>query len=84
MKKVLVSFGMILWMTMMAFISVTAHFPSTFVQPFIFLLCVVQVIFQLFYFMHLKDEQHEMPRLFLFATSTIIFPMILVFEFLPK
>lgn len=84
MKKIVVSFAMVLWMTFMAFISVTAHFPSTFIHPFIFLLCIVQVIFQLYYFMHLKDDHHEIPKFFLYSTMVVIFPMILAFEFLPK
>lgn len=84
MRKIVVSFVMVLWMTLMAFISVSARFPSIFVHPFIFLLCLVQVIFQLFYFMHLQDDHHEMPKFFLFSTMVVILPMILAFEFLPK
>lgn len=58
-KKHLVSFALMILFTLVAFAVVIADvMDKMFVIPFILLLAVVQVGFQFYYFMHLKDKDH--------------------------
>lgn len=59
MKKQIISFALMIIFTIIAFAAVGTGFIDTmFVLPLIFVLAVVQVIFQFFYFMHMKDKGH--------------------------
>lgn len=60
MKKQIISFALMILFTVIAFAAVgTGFIDSMFIVPLIFLMAVVQVIFQFFYFMHMKDKGHE-------------------------
>lgn len=64
----LVSFASMILMTILAFLAVIAEdVPGPFVALFILGLALIQVIFQLYYFMHLKDKGHSLPSLFIFG-----------------
>ena len=68
MRYQVVSFTLMIFLTLIAFAAVAIEgFTSWFTVPFIFLLAVIQVIFQLFYFMHMSHKGHEAPSLFLFS-----------------
>lgn len=68
MKYQLVSFGMMLFLTIIAFIAVGYDgVDKWFKAPFIIILAVIQVIFQLFYFMHMNHKGHQTAALFLFS-----------------
>lgn len=68
MRYQVVSFTLMIFLTIIAFVAVGyGKFPSGFVVPFILLLAVVQVLFQLFYFMHMSHKGHEMPKFFLYG-----------------
>jgi cytochrome c oxidase subunit 4 len=68
MRYQVVSFTLMLFLTLIAFAAVAIEgFTSWFTIPFIFLLACIQVIFQLFYFMHMSHKGHEAPSLFLFS-----------------
>jgi cytochrome c oxidase subunit 4 len=68
MRYQIVSFTLMIFFTLIAFAAVAIKgFSSWFTVPFIFLLAAVQVIFQLFYFMHMSHKGHEAPKLFLFS-----------------
>ncbi|MCL6571611.1 MAG: cytochrome c oxidase subunit IVB [Bacillus sp. (in: Bacteria)] len=68
MRYQVVSFTLMIFLTLIAFAAVAIEgFTSWFTIPFIFLLAVIQVIFQLFYFMHMKHKGHEAPSLFLLS-----------------
>jgi cytochrome c oxidase subunit IV len=68
MKYQIVSFSMMIFLTLIAFAAVAIKgFTASFTVPFIILLAVVQVIFQLYYFMHMSHKGHEAPQLFLFS-----------------
>jgi cytochrome c oxidase subunit IV len=80
MKYQIVSFAMMIFLTLIAFASVGLKgFAPTFTKPFIILLAVVQVIFQLYYFMHMKHKGHEAPTLFLYSGLLVGLITILTF-----
>ncbi len=54
-------------------------FSAWFSVPFILLLAVVQVIFQLYYFMHMSHKGHELPALFLYGGVVVAFVTIWAF-----
>jgi len=81
MKHQLILFLLMMFLTVLAFIAVGyEEFSLVFQKPFIILLALVQVVFQLFYFMHLKHKGHAAPALFLF--SGIGFSLIMMWTFL--
>ncbi|KAA0548064.1 cytochrome c oxidase subunit IVB [Bacillus sp. BGMRC 2118] len=68
MKYQVVSFALMIALTLVAFLAVGYEdFSGWFAVPFILLLAVVQVIFQLYYFMHMSHKGHEAPALFLYS-----------------
>ena len=68
MRYQLVSFALMIFLTLIAFAAVAIKgFSAWFTVPFIILLAVVQVIFQLYYFMHMSHKGHEAPSLFLYS-----------------
>jgi len=81
MRYHLISFTLMIFLTLMAFAAVGFEgSAASFTIPFILLLAAVQVIFQLFYFMHMKHKGHEAPQLFLF--SGLGFGLIMIWAFL--
>ena len=79
MNQQFIVFALTILLTILAFAAVifTDTISMWFVGPFILVLAIVQVIFQLFYFMHMKHKGHEAPILFifsgvLFATAIVI------------
>jgi len=80
MRYQVVSFALMIFLTLVAFASVAMKgFTAWFTVPFIILLAVVQVIFQLFYFMHMSHKGHEAPKLFLFSGLLVGLTAILTF-----
>jgi cytochrome c oxidase subunit 4 len=81
MKHQVITFGLMIFLTIVAFLSVA--YPKTFTPifsvPFILLLAVVQVIFQLYYFMHMSHKGHEAPALFLYSGIVVAFLTVLTF-----
>ena len=68
MKHQVVTFAMMIFFTIVAFIAVGYEgVGEWFKVPFIILLAVIQVIFQLYYFMHMSHKGHEAPKFFLFS-----------------
>ncbi|PLR79201.1 cytochrome c oxidase subunit IVB [Bacillus sp. V3-13] len=68
MKYQVITFALMIFFTIVAFAAVAYDgFTGWFTVPFILLLAVVQVIFQLYYFMHMSHKGHEAPSLFLFS-----------------
>jgi len=68
MRYQVVSFALMIFLTLVAFAAVAIKgFTVWFIVPFIFLLAVVQVIFQLYYFMHMSHKGHEAPQLFIYS-----------------
>lgn len=78
MKYQVVSFALMIILTLIAFIAVIyGDFSGYFVVPFIVLLAAVQVIFQLYYFMHMSHKGHEAPTLFMYSGILVAFITVL-------
>ncbi|GAB3799956.1 cytochrome c oxidase subunit IVB [Virgibacillus kimchii] len=68
MKKQFISFALMIGFTIIAFIAVAADvMDQMFIVPLILILAVVQVGFQFYYFMHMKDKDHEMPAVMIYG-----------------
>lgn len=79
MKYQVVSFVLMIFLTVIAFVAVGTDMSSYFVVPFIILLAVVQCIFQLYYFMHMNHKGHEVPALFLYSGLLVGLVTVLAF-----
>lgn len=80
MRHQVITFTLMIFLTLVAFAAVAVKgFTSWFTVPFIFLLAVVQVVFQLYYFMHMKHKGHEAPSLFLYSGLLVGLVTILAF-----
>ncbi|PGZ99505.1 cytochrome c oxidase subunit IVB [Bacillus pseudomycoides] len=81
MKHQVITFGLMIFLTVIAFVAVA--YPKTFSPlfsvPFILLLAAVQVIFQLYYFMHMSHKGHETPSMFLYSGLIVGLITILTF-----
>ncbi|WNF35588.1 cytochrome C oxidase subunit IV family protein [Bacillaceae bacterium IKA-2] len=83
MKHQIITFALMIFLTVIAFVSVSSDvIPGSFTLPFIVVLAVIQVIFQLYYFMHLKDKNHEWANTFMISGVLICIPMIAALTFL--
>lgn len=72
MKYQVISFALMIFLTLIAFAAVAYDgFSAWFTVPFIILLAVVQLIFQLYYFMHMSHKGHEAPSLFLYSGAFV-------------
>ncbi|MED4968712.1 cytochrome c oxidase subunit IVB [Parageobacillus toebii] len=80
MKHQVISFVLMILFTLIAFTAVGYDkFSPWFSVPFILLLAVVQVLFQLYYFMHMSHKGHEMPALFMYGGILVAFVTIWAF-----
>ncbi|MFD1415467.1 cytochrome c oxidase subunit IVB [Oceanobacillus jeddahense] len=79
MQKMVVSFALMIFFTLVAFALVMFEVPSTYVIPILLLLAFVQVGFQFFYFMHLKDKGHEVPAQIIYGGIFITVMVALTF-----
>ncbi|MEB9971957.1 cytochrome c oxidase subunit IVB [Bacillus cereus] len=81
MRHQVITFALMIFLTLVAFVAVA--YPKTFSPifsvPFILLLAVVQVIFQLYYFMHMSRKGHEAASFFLYSGLLIGLITILAF-----
>jgi cytochrome c oxidase subunit IV len=81
MRHQVVTFSLMIFLTLIAFAAVAVKgFTAWFTVPFILLLAVVQVVFQLYYFMHMKHKGHEAPSLFLYSGLLVGLVTILAFS----
>ncbi|MGP4106861.1 cytochrome c oxidase subunit IVB [Virgibacillus sp. L01] len=68
MQKQLITFALMILFTIIAFVIVaTGMMQKMFVIPVLLILAVIQVAFQFYYFMHMKDKGHEMPALMIYG-----------------
>jgi len=80
MRYMVVSFSLMIFLTLIAFAAVAIKgFTAWFTVPFILLLAAVQVVFQLYYFMHMSHKGHEAPSLFLYSGLLVGLITILTF-----
>lgn len=75
-----ITFTLMIFLTIIAFIAVGAgDFSAKFVIPFILLLAVIQVAFQLYYFMHASQKDHALPMFFMYSAILVAFVTVLAF-----
>ncbi|MBA2174301.1 cytochrome c oxidase subunit IVB [Halobacillus locisalis] len=79
MKQQVISFVMMILFTFVAFGMVMAGVDSFFVIPVLLLLAIVQVVFQLYYFMHMKNKGHDMPALMMYGGAAVALLTIITF-----
>lgn len=79
MRYQVISFGLMIGLTIVAFLTVASDAGVWFTVPFILLLAVIQVAFQLYYFMHMSQRGHEAPTLFLYSGVLVAFVTVLAF-----
>lgn len=82
MRKQVTQFAIMILLTFIAFAAVIADFAPNFIKPLILLLAGVQVVQQLYAFMHLeeKDAPHNgVIQFFMWGAGLIIFPVFLAF-----
>lgn len=81
MKYQITSFSMMIFLTFISFAAVGIKgVTASFTVPFILLLAVVQVVFQLYYFMHMNKKGHEAPTLFLYSGLFVGLSVVLTFS----
>ncbi|TDL35158.1 cytochrome c oxidase subunit IVB [Jeotgalibacillus sp. S-D1] len=79
MRTQVTSFALMIFLTLIAFIMVMAGFDKYFVLPVLLVLAAVQVVLQLYNFMHMSHKGHEGVALFLYTGVFIAFITILTF-----
>ncbi|WP_368654705.1 cytochrome c oxidase subunit IVB [Ornithinibacillus sp. 4-3] len=68
MKRMVISFALMILLTVIAFAVVAAGgIPSMFIVPVLLIMAAIQVAFQLYYFMHMKDKGHGMPATLMYG-----------------
>ncbi|MEH6944984.1 cytochrome c oxidase subunit IVB [Bacillus sp. JJ722] len=68
MRHQVISFSLMIFLTLLSFAAVGFDsFSKWFIIPVIVLLAVVQVVFQLYYFMHMSNKGHSLPAMFLYS-----------------
>ncbi|WP_407268115.1 cytochrome c oxidase subunit IVB [Radiobacillus sp. PE A8.2] len=77
MKQQVITFALMIVFTIIAFAMVNAQLDKLFVIPVLLVLAVVQVGFQLYYFMHMSHKGHEMPALMMYGGAAVAFLTVL-------
>ncbi|AYC29128.1 cytochrome c oxidase subunit IVB [Paenisporosarcina cavernae] len=73
------TFAIMIFLTLIAFTMVHAGFSSLLVTPIILLLAAVQVVLQLYYFMHMSHKGHGTAQFFIFSGALVAFITVLTF-----
>ncbi|MEK9197651.1 cytochrome C oxidase subunit IV family protein [Ureibacillus sp. 179-F W5.1 NHS] len=82
MRKQVINFAIMIFLTFLAFTVVVADFSAYFIKPFILLLAAVQVVLQLYSFMHMDDKKgHHIGviQTFVWFGAVIAFTFFLTF-----
>ena len=79
MRGQITTFAIMIFLTLIAFTAVAADFSKYLIAPVILLLAAVQVVLQLYYFMHMKEKNHNVSMFFLFFGAFLAFIFILTF-----
>ena len=77
MRGQLTSFAIMIFLTLIAFTTVAAGFSPYLIVPIILLLAAIQVVLQLYHFMHLSNKGHGMVAFFLFCGMFVAFITVL-------
>lgn len=79
MRGHLTTFAIMIFLTLISFTAVFAGFSPLLVVPIILLLAAVQVVLQLYYFMHMSHKGHETAAFFLYSGVFVGFITVLTF-----
>ena len=82
MRKQVINFAIMIFLTFLAFAVVVADFSPYFIKPIILLLAGIQVVLQLYSFMHMDDKKgHHIGviSLFVWTGALIAFTFFLAF-----
>jgi cytochrome c oxidase subunit 4 len=82
MRHQLVSFGMMIFMTFIAFGLAALDFSSTFIIPIVIVLAFSQVILQFYYFMHVKDKGHDYIKLMMLTGFFLALSFVVTFIYI--
>lgn len=82
MRQQLVSFGLMIFMTFIAFGLAAYGFSSSFIIPIVIILAFMQVILQFYYFMHVKDKGHDYMKLMMLSGFFFALTFIVVFIYI--
>lgn len=80
MRRQVTQFAIMILLTFVAFAFVVADFKPNFIKPLILLFAGVQVVQQLYAFMHLeetKEEHNGIIQFFIWSAFIVIFPVFL-------
>src|SRR5690606_4946325 len=83
MRKQVINFAIMIFLTFIAFATVVADFAPTFIRPIILLLAGVQVVLQLYSFMHMDDKNAPFIGVistFVWVGAVIAFTFFLAFN----
>src|SRR3954447_10529844 len=79
-KHQVITFALMIFLTLVSFVAVSYDgFSNWFTVPFILLLAVIQVAYQLYYFMHMSHKGHGMVAAFMYSGILIAFITVLAF-----
>lgn len=68
MQRQLISFSLMILFTLIAFaIVATGEFSKMVIIPILMAMCLVQVAFQFYYFMHMKEKGHAVPAALIYG-----------------
>jgi cytochrome c oxidase subunit IV len=73
------TFAIMIFLTLIAFSAVAADFSEYYIVPIILLLAGIQVVLQLYYFMHMSEKNHQVVAFFLYSAVMLAFTFILTF-----
>lgn len=79
MRHQVISFTLMILLTLVAFAAVGFEYSRWYTIPVLILLAVVQVAFQLYYFMHMKHKGHGAIALFLYSGLAVGLITVLAF-----
>lgn len=77
MRHQLTSFAIMIFLTLIAFTMVAAGFSTYLIVPIILLLAAVQVVLQLYHFMHLSNKGTGTIAFFMFSGMFVAFITVL-------
>ncbi|HJV45181.1 MAG TPA: cytochrome C oxidase subunit IV family protein [Bacillota bacterium] len=80
-KRHLITFVISILFTAFAFAAVVFAGQSPFVAPFIVVLALVQVLFQLYIWMHMDQKGHELPAIGIYFGFLIAFLAVVTFVY---
>ena len=82
MRKQVTQFAIMILLTFVAFAAVLAEFAPNFIKPLILLLAGIQVVQQLYAFMHLEEKEtphNGVIQFFMWGAVLVIFPVFIAF-----